>query len=68
VTLGSRCFKCLQNGAGVLNARADCHPVEQFRFERNLVFQVSLEFGPVSTPKIRAIRWMKKGRATRSVL
>jgi hypothetical protein len=28
---------------------------------------VSLEFGSVSAPKIRAIRWVKKGRATRNV-
>jgi hypothetical protein len=39
----------------------------QFRVERNLVFQVSLEVGPVSVPEIRAIRWVKKGRATCSV-
>jgi hypothetical protein len=32
-----------------------------------LDFQVSLEFGPVSAPEIRAIRWLKKGRTTRSV-
>jgi hypothetical protein len=61
-TLGSRCGKSLQNGAGeVLNARVDCHPVVQFRVEQNLVFQVNLEVGPVSAPEIRAIRWVMKG-------
>jgi len=34
--------------------------------ERNLVFEVSLEFGPVSGTEIRAIRWVLKGWATRS--
>ena len=39
-TLGNRCPQSLQNGAGeVLNARVDCHPVVQFRVERNLIFQ-----------------------------
>jgi len=67
-TLGSRCRQSLQNGAGeVLNARVDCIPVVQFRTERNLIFQVSLEVGPVSAPEIRAIRWVLNGRATRSV-
>jgi hypothetical protein len=48
VALGSRCRKSLQKGAGkVLNARVECHPVVQFRVERNLIFQVSLEIGPV---------------------
>ena len=57
------CSRCqsLQNGDGdVLNARVDCHPVVQFRIELNLVFQVSLEVGPVSAPEIRAIRWVLK--------
>jgi hypothetical protein len=45
-TLGSRCFKSLQDGAGeILNSRVECHPVEQFRVERNLVFSVSLKVG-----------------------
>jgi hypothetical protein len=61
-TLGSRCCKSLQNGAGeVLNAHVDCHPIVGFRIERTLVFQVSLEVGPVSAPEIRAIRWVMKG-------
>jgi hypothetical protein len=61
-TLRSRCGQSLQNGAGeVLNARVDGHPVVQFRIERNLIFQVSLEVGPDSAPEIRAIRWVLKG-------
>ena len=65
-TLGSRCRQSLQNSAGeVLNARVDCHPVAQFRIERNLIFQVSLEVGPVSAPEIRAIQWVLKGRVPR---
>jgi hypothetical protein len=61
-TLGSRCRQNLQNGAGVvLNAHVDCNPVVQFRIERNLIFHLSLEFGRVSAPEIRAIRWVLKG-------
>ena len=61
-TLGSRCRQSLQNGAGeVLNARVEFHPLVQFRIERNLIFQVSLEVGPVSAPEIRTIRWVLKG-------
>jgi len=67
-TLGSECRQRLPIGAGeVLNARVDCHPVVQFRIERNLIFQVILEVGPVSVPEIKAIRWVLKGRATRCV-
>jgi len=41
--LGSGCRQSLQNGAGeVLNLRVDCHPVVQFRIDRNLIFQMSL--------------------------
>jgi len=29
-------------------ARVDCHPVLQFRIEWNLVFQVSLDVGPMA--------------------
>jgi hypothetical protein len=55
-------LQILQNGAGeVLNARVDCHSVVQFRIERNLVFQMSLEFGPVIAPEISVIRWVIKG-------
>jgi len=65
-TFGSRCRQSLQNGSiDVLNARVDCHPVVQFRIERNLIFQVNLEFGTVSAPEIRANRWVLRGRATR---
>jgi hypothetical protein len=57
----SRCRHSLENGAGVLNARVDCHSVVQFRIELNLIFQLSLEVGPVSAPEIRAIRLVLKG-------
>ena len=60
VTLGSRCCQSLQNGARVLNARVDYYLVH-FRIEGNLIFQVSLEVGPVIAPKNRAIRWVLKG-------
>jgi len=67
-TLGSRCRQSLQNGAGeVLIARVDCHPVVQFRIERNIIFQVSLKVVPFSAPEITAIRWVWKGRSTSSV-
>jgi len=49
------------------NSIVDCHPVVQFRIERNLIFQVSLEFGPVSEPEIRAIRWVLDDRNAVSV-
>ena len=66
--LGSRCRQSLRNCAGeFLNIRVDCHPIVQFRIEQNLIFQMDLEVGPVSTPEIRAIRWVLKGRATLSV-
>jgi hypothetical protein len=43
-TFGSRYYQTLQNGAGeVLNKCVDRHPVVQFRIERNLIFQLSLE-------------------------
>jgi len=52
----------LQNGNGeVLNACVDCHPFVKLRNEGNLIFQVSLELGPISAPEIRAIRWVMKG-------
>ena len=61
-TFGSRCRQNLQDGAGeILNACVDCHPIVQFRIERNMIFQVSLEVGPISAPEIRAIRWVMKG-------
>ena len=61
-TFGSRCRQSLQDGAGViLNACVDCHPIVQFRIERNMIFQVILEFGPISAPEIRVIRWLMKG-------
>jgi hypothetical protein len=67
-TLRNRCCKSLQNGAReILNARVGCHSVVKFRVERNLVFQINLEVGPVIAPESRANRWVKKGRATRSV-
>jgi hypothetical protein len=60
-TFGSRYCKGLQNGAGeVLSTRVDCLPVVQFRVERNFIFQVGLEVGPVIVPEIRAIRWLLK--------
>jgi len=61
-TFGSRCCQSFQKGAGeILNLPIDCHPVVQFQIEPNLIFQVSLKFGPVSAPEIRAIRWVLKG-------
>ena len=61
-TFGSRCRQSLQDGSGeILNAYVDCHPIVLFRIERNMIFQVSLEVGPISAPEIRAIRWMMKG-------
>ena len=45
----------------VLNACVDYHPVLQWRIKRNLIFQVSLEVGPISAPEISAIRWVMKG-------
>jgi hypothetical protein len=68
-TLGSRCYQSLQNAAGeVVNARVDCHHFVQFRILRNLIFQVNLDVGAVSAPEIRAIGWVLKGWATRSVV
>ena len=62
VTFGSRCRQSLQDGGGeILNACVDCHPIVQFRIERNMTFQVSLDVGPISAPEIRAIRWVIKG-------
>jgi len=61
-TFGSRCRQRLQHGAGeILIACVDCHPIVQFRIERNITLQVRLEFGPISAPEIRAIRWVMKG-------
>ena len=39
----------------------------QFRIERNYLFQLSLEVGPVRAPEVRTIRLVVKGLATRSV-
>ena len=59
-TLGSRCRQRLQNGTReVLNAHVDCQPIVQF--QKNLIFQVSLEVGPVSVSVIRAIQGVLKG-------
>ena len=61
-TLGSRCCKNHQNGAGeVLSARDDYQLYVQFRIEWYFIFQVSFEFGPVTAPEVRVIRWVKKG-------
>jgi len=61
-TFGSRYRQSLQDGAGkILNACVDCHPIDQFRLERYMIFQVSLEVGPISAPEIKAIRWVMKG-------
>jgi len=58
-TFGSRCRQRLQDGAGeILNACVDCHPIVQFRIERNMTFEVNLEVGPISAPEISAIRWV----------
>ena len=43
------------------STRVDYHPIVQFRIERNMIFQVSLEVGQISAPEIRAIRWVMKG-------
>ena len=45
----------------VLNACVDCHSIVQLRIERNFIFQMSLEVGPISAPEIRAIRWVMRG-------
>ena len=61
-TFGSRCSQIVHDGVGeILNECVECHPNVQFRIERNMIFQVSLEFGPISSPEIRAIRWVMKG-------
>jgi hypothetical protein len=58
----SKCRQSLQDSAGeVLNACVDCHPIVQFRVERNLIFQVCLEVGPISAPEIGPIWWVMKG-------
>jgi hypothetical protein len=45
----TRYRQSLQIGTGeVLNGRVDCRPGVQFRIEWNLIFQLSLEVGPVS--------------------
>ena len=60
-TFGSRCCHSLQDGGGaILNACVDCHPIVQFRIERNMIFLVSLEVGPIGASEIRAIRWVVK--------
>ena len=61
-TLRSGSFQSLKDGAGkVLNTRVDIHTVMQFRVERNFGFQMGLEFGPVSAPNIRSVRWVLEG-------
>ena len=56
-TFGSRCCQSLQDGAGeILNPCVQCHPIVQFRIERNMAFLVSLRFGKISPPKSKAIR------------
>jgi hypothetical protein len=61
-TFGSKSCQSLQDSAReVLNAFVDCHPILQFWIERNLIFQVSLEVGPIRAPEIRAIRLLMKG-------
>jgi hypothetical protein len=61
-TFGSGYRQSLQNGAGVvLNARVDSHLIVQIRVERNFIFQISLEFGPISAPGVSAIRCVTEG-------
>ena len=61
-TLRSGSFQSPKNGAGeVLNTRVDIHTIMQFRVERDFGFQVGLEYGPVSAPDIRSIRWVLEG-------
>jgi hypothetical protein len=45
----------------VLNVIVDCHVIVHFRIERNSLFHVCLEIGPISAPEIGAIRWVMKG-------
>jgi len=45
----------------VVIVRVDCIPFVQFRIERNLIFQLSLEFGIASASEIRAIRCVLTG-------
>ena len=61
-TLRSGSFQSPKHGAGeVHNTLVDIHPIMQFQVERNFGFQVGLEFGPVSAPDIRSIRWLLEG-------
>ena len=67
-TLGIWRCQSPPNGAGeVLRPYVDWHLVVQFWMKRNYLFQLRLEVGPVSAPEVRVIRWVMKGRATRSV-
>ena len=60
-TFGNRCCQSLQDGVGeIVNTCVDCHPMVQFRIERTIIFQVSLEVGPISASEISAIRWVAK--------
>jgi hypothetical protein len=61
-TFGSISCQSLQDGAGeALIACVVCHPIVQFWIELNFIFQVCLEFGPISSPEIGTIRWVMKG-------
>ena len=60
-TFGCGSHQSLDDGAGeVPNILFNIHTVEQFQIERNFGFQLGLEFGPVSAPDIRSIRWAMK--------
>jgi hypothetical protein len=68
-TFEIKCRQILRDDAEeVLNSCIDCHPIVQFQIERNLIFEMCLEVGPISVPEIGAFRWVMKGRTTRTVI
>jgi hypothetical protein len=67
-TLRTECRQSLKNGAAeFFNTRVDSHLIVQFRFERNLIFQIRLEVGRVSAPEVSATRWFVVGCVTPNV-
>jgi hypothetical protein len=61
-TFGSGYRQSHMNGAGdVVNAHVVSHFILQIQVERNFIFQISLEFGPINTPGFSTIRWLVEG-------
>ena len=61
-TVATSMARALQNGAGdVLNVRVNSFLFVIIRFERNMVFQMSIEIGPISLPEVREIWWVMEG-------